>query len=93
MRKVFVSYSRTNLDVVTQLVDDLQAVGMTMWYDQNADRWPTLVGQYSRQSSAIVRSSSSLFRKSRGSRRRAGASWPMFVDSASLFFGFSRRRH
>ena len=42
MRKVFVSYSRTNLDVVTQLVDDLQAVGMTMWYDQTltgGQRW------------------------------------------------------
>ena len=34
MRKVFVSYSRTNLDVVTQLVEDLQAVGMTAWHDQ-----------------------------------------------------------
>jgi hypothetical protein len=29
MRKVFVSYSRNNLDVVTQLVEDLQAIGMT----------------------------------------------------------------
>src|ERR1041385_6513514 len=34
MRKVFVSYSRNNLDVVSQLVEDLQAVGMTAWHDQ-----------------------------------------------------------
>jgi hypothetical protein len=42
MRKVFVSYSRTNLDVVTQLVEDLQAVGMTTWHDQTltgGQRW------------------------------------------------------
>ena len=42
MRKVFVSYSRNNLDVVTQLVDDLQAVGMTAWHDQTltgGQRW------------------------------------------------------
>lgn len=42
MRKVFVSYSRNNLDVVTQLVEDLQAVGMTAWHDQTltgGQRW------------------------------------------------------
>ena len=42
MRKVFVSYSRTNLDVVTQLVEDLQAVGVTAWHDQTltgGQRW------------------------------------------------------
>ena len=42
MRKVFVSYSRNNLDVVTQLVQDLQAVGMTAWHDQTltgGQRW------------------------------------------------------
>lgn len=42
MRKVFVSYSRQNLDVVSQLVDDLQAVGMTTWHDQTltgGQRW------------------------------------------------------
>lgn len=42
MRKVFVSYSRTNLDVVTQLVEDLQAVGMSPWHDQTltgGQRW------------------------------------------------------
>jgi TIR domain-containing protein len=42
MRKVFVSYSRNNLDVVTQLVADLQAVGMTTWHDQTltgGQRW------------------------------------------------------
>ena len=42
MRKVFVSYSRTNLDVVNQLVDDLQAVGMSAWHDQTltgGQRW------------------------------------------------------
>ena len=42
MRKVFVSYSRNNLDVVTQLVEDLQAVGMTTWHDQTltgGQRW------------------------------------------------------
>ena len=42
MRKVFVSYSRQNLDVVSQLVEDLQAVGMTTWHDQTltgGQRW------------------------------------------------------
>jgi len=42
MRKVFVSYSRNNLEVVTQLVEDLQAVGMTTWHDQTltgGQRW------------------------------------------------------
>lgn len=42
MKKVFVSYSRNNLDVVTQLVEDLQAVGMTAWHDQTltgGQRW------------------------------------------------------
>ncbi len=42
MRKVFVSYSRTNLDSVTQLVEDLQAVGINTWHDQTltgGQRW------------------------------------------------------
>jgi len=34
MRRVFVSYSRNNLDTVTQLIQDLQAVGIDTWYDQ-----------------------------------------------------------
>jgi hypothetical protein len=39
---VFVSYSRTNLDVVTQLIQDLQAVGVQTWHDQTltgGQRW------------------------------------------------------
>lgn len=42
MRKVFVSYSRTNLEAVSQLVDDLQAVGINTWHDQTltgGQRW------------------------------------------------------
>lgn len=42
MRKVFVSYSRTNLDAVAQLVEDLQAVGINTWHDQTltgGQRW------------------------------------------------------
>jgi len=42
MRKVFVSYSRNNLEVVTHLVDDLQAMGVNTWYDQTltgGQRW------------------------------------------------------
>lgn len=42
MRKVFVSYSRANLDAVTQLVDDLKAVGINTWHDQTltgGQRW------------------------------------------------------
>lgn len=42
MRKVFVSYSRANLDAVTQLVDDLKAVGIDTWHDQTltgGQRW------------------------------------------------------
>src|SRR5574337_369255 len=42
MRRVFVSYSRNNLDAVTQLVEDLQAVGVDTWHDQiltGGQRW------------------------------------------------------
>jgi hypothetical protein len=42
MRKVFVSYSRNNLDAVTQLVKDLQDVGFNAWHDQTltgGQRW------------------------------------------------------
>ena len=42
MKKVFVSYSRNNLEVVTQLVEDLQAVGVSTWHDQTltgGQRW------------------------------------------------------
>jgi hypothetical protein len=42
MKKVFVSYSRQNLEVVTQLIQDLQAVGVQAWYDQTltgGQRW------------------------------------------------------
>lgn len=42
MRKVFVSYSRNNLEAVTHLVEDLQAMGVNTWYDQTltgGQRW------------------------------------------------------
>jgi hypothetical protein len=42
MRRVFISYSRHNLDAVTQLIQDLQAVGIDAWYDQTltgGQRW------------------------------------------------------
>jgi hypothetical protein len=42
MRRVFVSYSRNNLDIVTQLIQDLQAVGVNTWHDQTltgGQRW------------------------------------------------------
>ena len=42
MRQVFVSYSRNNRDVITQIVHDLQAVGIDTWYDQTltgGQRW------------------------------------------------------
>ncbi|HET9525172.1 MAG TPA: TIR domain-containing protein [Pyrinomonadaceae bacterium] len=42
MRKVFVSYSRNNLDAVAQLVKDLQDVGFSAWHDQTltgGQRW------------------------------------------------------
>jgi len=42
MKRVFVSYSRTNLDVVTQLIQDIQAVGIDTWHDQTltgGQRW------------------------------------------------------
>ncbi len=42
MRKVFVSYSRANLDAVTHLVEDLKAVGINTWHDQTltgGQRW------------------------------------------------------
>lgn len=42
MKRVFVSYSRHNLDIVTQLIHDLQAVGVETWHDQTltgGQRW------------------------------------------------------
>lgn len=42
MRRVFVSYSRNNMDAVTQLTEDLQAVGIDTWHDQaltGGQRW------------------------------------------------------
>ena len=34
MKKVFISYSRTNLAIVRGLVQDLKAVGVDAWYDE-----------------------------------------------------------
>lgn len=42
MRRVFVSYSRNNLDAVTQLIKHMKDVGLDMWYDQaltGGQRW------------------------------------------------------
>ncbi len=42
MKRVFVSYSRNNLDAVTQLIEDLQAIGIDTWHDQTltgGQRW------------------------------------------------------
>jgi TIR domain len=42
MKRIFVSYSRTNLDVVTQLIQDVQAVGLDAWHDRTltgGQRW------------------------------------------------------
>lgn len=42
MRRVFISYSRNNIDTITQLIDDLQAVGIDTWHDQTltgGQRW------------------------------------------------------
>lgn len=42
MKRVFVSYSRNNLDAITQLIEDLKAVGIDTWHDQTltgGQRW------------------------------------------------------
>jgi TIR domain-containing protein/zinc ribbon protein len=42
MRRVFVSYSRNNLDAVTQLIKHMKDGGIDMWYDQaltGGQRW------------------------------------------------------
>ena len=42
MKRVFVSYSRNNLDIVTQLIQDVQAVGIDTWHDltlTGGQRW------------------------------------------------------
>lgn len=42
MKRVFVSYSRRNLEAVTQLIQDLNAVGVNTWHDQTltgGQRW------------------------------------------------------
>jgi hypothetical protein len=48
MKRVFVSYSRTNLDAVTQLIQDLEAIGVPTWHDQTLTGgqrwWDTILG-------------------------------------------------
>jgi ribosomal protein L37E len=42
MKKVFLSYSRHNAEVVAKLIHDLQAAGIDIWYDQTltgGQRW------------------------------------------------------
>lgn len=42
MKRVFISYSRNNADIVLKLVNDLQMGGITVWYDQTltgGQRW------------------------------------------------------
>lgn len=42
MKRVFVSYSRNNADVISQLIQDVQAVGIDTWHDQTltgGQRW------------------------------------------------------
>ena len=42
MKKVFLSYSRHNAEVVTKLIHDLRAAGIDIWYDQTltgGQRW------------------------------------------------------
>jgi hypothetical protein len=42
MEKIFVSYSRINADLVTQMIQDLKAVGIDPWHDQTltgGQRW------------------------------------------------------
>jgi len=42
MKRVFISYSRHNLDVVTKLIHNLNAVGIDTWHDQTlsgGQRW------------------------------------------------------
>lgn len=42
MKEVFVSYSRKNLDVVKELIDDMEQMGVPAWYDQTltgGQRW------------------------------------------------------
>lgn len=34
MKRVFISYSRSNLPIVRQLVQDLKAIGVEAWYDE-----------------------------------------------------------
>ena len=42
MKRAFVSYSRVDLEIVTQLVQDLQAIGIQTWHDKTlsgGQRW------------------------------------------------------
>lgn len=42
VKRVFISYSRNDLDVVNQLIQDVQAVGIDAWHDQTlagGQRW------------------------------------------------------
>ena len=49
MERVFISYSRNNLDVVQELIQDLKAVGIDAWYDKTLTGGAALVGQDSVQ--------------------------------------------
>lgn len=42
MSRIFISYSRHNLEIVTKLINDMQAVGIDTWHDQTltgGQRW------------------------------------------------------
>lgn len=42
LQRVFVSYSRHDLEIITQLIQDIEAVGFETWYDQTltgGQRW------------------------------------------------------
>ncbi len=57
MKKVFVSYSRCDLSVVTQLVQDLRAIGTETWYDQTltgGQRWWDNILSYIRECDVFI---------------------------------------
>ena len=57
MKRVFVSYSRTNREIVTEIIQDVQAVGIDTWHDQTltgGQRWRDSILANIRESDIFV---------------------------------------
>lgn len=79
MKRVFVSYSRSNAEVVAQLIKDLNAAGVNTWHDQTLTG-ASAGGTTSYPTFANVMRSYSHYRPNRGSPRPVKVSSATFID-------------